>query len=135
MASIEVKRTDPGIKEMLQATFPDYRGRKISIRGAERPLDVTSFWDGGSRSYFKAVDLSDLRRVMAVPQNGTPFDGGPIRPNGLEIPEGFAIVERAYFMGRGAGVTIHVNPATLPSVLPAPTPAPRSRVILIGGPQ
>jgi hypothetical protein len=108
---IKVSLSDPEVKRVVKATFPDYRGRTVYVSYATRPVDVTSYWSGGSRSYFKVIDLRD-GRVLGVPQNGTPFDGGPIRPEGIEVPPGFAIVEHVIFCGRDLGIRIHVNPDT-----------------------
>lgn len=110
-------KSDPGIKAILRATHPDYTGRTIKVAPTTRPIDVTSYWDGGTRSYYAAVDLRTMR-TLHVPQNGTPYDGGPIRPDGVEVPVGFAIVEHAYFCGKDLGIRIHVHPDSLPKLLP-----------------
>ena len=107
-SSLEVQHMD--IKAIGKTAYPDYRGRKFRL-STRQPVDVRSYWDGGSRDYFVAIDLKTMR-TMAVPQNGTPFDGGPIRPNGVEVPTGFAIVEHSYFCGKDIGLTIHVQEDT-----------------------
>lgn len=116
MASIAASITDPGIRKVVKAAFPDYRGRKIAVCPSERPVDVRSYWSGGSRSYFAAIRLTDMG-VMGVPQNGTPFDGGPIAPNGVVVPSGCAIVEHEYFCGKDVGIRIHVNPDAISKLL------------------
>jgi len=106
----------PLVKRLLRATFPDYRGRRIYLRAATHPVDVRSYWDEGSRSYFVAVDLRTMR-VVAVPQNGTPWDGGPIAPTGVVVGPGAAIVERAH-RGTWEAIYVHVAPQTaLPASL------------------
>lgn len=32
-------------KAIARIAFPDYRGRKVSVKPQARPLDTTSFWD------------------------------------------------------------------------------------------
>lgn len=93
-------------KEIGRLAFPDYRGRKIREEVATRPIRVESYWDGGSRDYFVCVDLRS-GRVVALPQNGTPYDGGPIAPKGVMVPEWGAIVERSYFCGKDVGIMVH----------------------------
>jgi len=95
------------LKTIGKASFPDYRGRKFKV-STRQPVDVRSYWSGGCRDYFVAINLH-TRETLGVPQNGTPFDGGPIRPNGVEVPAGFAIVEHSYFCGKDMGITVHVN--------------------------
>ena len=117
-------KADASIRAIVGATFPAYRGRKFAIEGDGRPVSVTSYWGGGSRDYFAAIDMRSLKgggrpRVMAVPQNGTPFDGGPVAPDGVVVPEGYAIVEHSIFCGKDVGITIHVNPADMPRYITA----------------
>ena len=95
------------IKIIGKAAFPDYRGRKFKL-STRQPVDVRSYWEGGSRDYFVAINLH-TRGTLEVPQNGTPFDGGPIRPNGVEVPAGFAIVEHSFFCGKDIGITVHIR--------------------------
>ena len=115
---IPASRKDDSIRQIIDATFPSYRGRKIVVVASEHPVDVTSYWSGGSRSYFAAIDMRTMR-TLAVPQNGTPFDGGPISPDGVTPPIGFAIVEHVIFMGKDLGIRIHVHPSSLPALLAA----------------
>ncbi len=115
---IKVSKRDPDIRRIVDATFPDYRGRKITVRPSTSPIDTRSFWEGGSRSYFAALGLGSTR-VLHVPQNGTAFDGGPIRPDGVAVPVGFAIVEHRIFCGKDVGISIHVHPDSVGPLLPA----------------
>lgn len=108
----------PLVKRLLAATFPDYRGRRIFLERRSHPLDVRSYWDEGRCSYFVAVDLTTLRAVE-IPQNGTPYDGGPIAPKGVTIPPGRAIVEHLY-AGSYQAIYVHVG---LDDQLPAPVMA------------
>jgi hypothetical protein len=116
---IALPPSHPFVRQLLALTFPDYRGRRIFLERTARPVDVRSYWSGGSRSYFAAVDLRTLRAVV-LPQNGTPYDGGPIAPNGVVIPPGRALVEHA-IRGSWQAIYVHVAAdAPLPeSVVPA----------------
>lgn len=92
-------------RELVKLAFPDYRGRKITETIETRPVDVTSYWDGGSRDYFVAIDLR-TGRIAPIKQNGTPYDGGPIAPNGVLIPAWGALVRHSIFCGKDCGVTV-----------------------------
>ena len=107
------------IKRMAKLAFPNYTGRKFKLNNSGRPVNVTSYWDGGSRDYYAAVNLT-TGESLAVPQNGTPFDGGPIEPNGVRVPAGFVIAEHSIFAGQDMGITFHVDPETATAFLPAP---------------
>ena len=113
---ITVSRSDESIRAILHATYPDYRGRKVRVCVTTDPVDVRSYWQDGSRDYFVMLDLRHMV-VLIVPQNGTPFDGGPIRPEGVDIPPGYAIVEHSIWCGKDMGIRIHVHPQTMPRFL------------------
>ena len=50
-------RSNPAIKTILAATFPEYRGRKIRIKAATE-YQMGDYWDGGSRRYVHAYHLA-----------------------------------------------------------------------------
>ena len=66
------------IKALARKAFPGYTGRKYKLDNSGRSVNVTSYWDGGSRSYYAAVNLS-TGATLPVPQNGTPFAGQATR--------------------------------------------------------
>ena len=107
------------IKALARKAFPGYTGRKYKLDNSGRPVNVTSYWDGGSRSYYAAVNLS-TGATLPAPQNGTPFDGGPIAPDGVKVPAGFVIVEHSIFAGTDCGITFYIDPNTATAFLPDP---------------
>ena len=104
------------VKGIVQAAYPGYRGRRVTLE-ADETLDVRSYWDGGSRDYFVFVRLADRKTLAMPPQS--PYDrqirGAEVAP----IPPGFVCVEKSIFCGKDVGITIHVNPADMPKMLPA----------------
>ena len=132
---IKVSVTDPLIRKLLQVTFPQYRGRKIKIVPQTYPLNCKSYWDGGSRDYFAFVRL-DTFQSAAMPAQSA-YDRDIKGADSIMLPAGVACVEHSIFCGKDVGITIHVNPSNLVSLLPAdhptllsPVPAkPRYEVI------
>lgn len=111
---------DESVRAIVSRCFPNYRGRKIKARITTYPVNVHSYWEGGSRSYFVAINLRTMQ-TMQVPQNGTPFDKETPTEwsqHGVLPPTGFAIVEHSTFCGKDTGITIHVNAETAPKMLP-----------------
>ncbi len=100
-----------GLEAVAQAAFPTYRGRIFKRSPADRPIDVRSYWDGGSRSYFTFVRLSDLAAMTMPPQSA--YDRPVTGADAVQVPEGFILVERSYFCGKDRGLTFHVPPANL----------------------
>jgi len=107
------------VKELATMAFPSYRGRTFKLVADGDPVSVVSYWAGGSRDSYVAIDLA-TGRALPIPQNGTPFDGGPIRPDGVAVPPGYAIVKHSVFCGKDVGITFYVHPSAAARFLPAP---------------
>jgi hypothetical protein len=117
MANLAVKlsRADKTVKAILGAAGVGYKGRKIGGVVAENVTYSNLNWTEGTRTYYYAVNLSDLRAVAAkVEAPWQEKHEGMRRP----IPLGFAIVEH-HFFGTAEWVTIKINPADAARVLPA----------------
>lgn len=111
---------EPLIREITGAAFPDYTGRRYKLNVTDAGIDVRSFWDGGSRSYYVFVDLSTRETSREVPAQHPAFDKAIKGAERVTLPPGIVCVEHSYFQGRDAGITIHVHPRDLnASMLPA----------------
>lgn len=105
----KAKRSEPLIKEILQATFPDYNGRKIKIK-TEFPSSLHSYWSGGSKRYFrfyqpatgKLFHINDLDAPWIQYKENREF-------NPEMIPDSVILVEHRYFCGENLGITIYVK--------------------------
>ena len=115
---MELARIDGSVARIIQAAFPEYRGRKVRIQAQEYPLNVKSSWDGGSRDYFVFVNLSTLERAAMPAQSA--FDRQIEGADKVMLPENIACVEHSIFCGKDVGITIHVNPVNMPLFLSAP---------------
>ena len=104
---------------ITRAAFPKYNGRKYSLENSGRPVNIKSYWDGGSRDYFAIVNL-ETKKILPIPQNGTMFDGGKIAHDGVVVPAGYVIVRHSIFMGKDSGITLYVDPVTAINFLPDP---------------
>lgn len=111
--SIKISKLDAFAKSLVKDSFPDYKGRKFSVRSTDS-VDITSFWDGGSRSTFTAVDLATGRTVN-LPEQAY----GAARSPARMIPYNIVIIEHAIFCGKDCGITFHVRPDNLTRLLPA----------------
>jgi hypothetical protein len=115
---IAVSKTDATIARILRATYPDYRGRKIFIVPQTYPLDVKSYWEGGSRSFFQFLNLATFETAVVPAQSG--FDRQIVGADSVTLPVGIACVEHCIFCGKDCGIRIHVNPDNLVAMLPVP---------------
>lgn len=116
MQRIKVSKAQKGIKEIIKACYPEWKGRKVAVQVATT-YAMSNFWDGGSRNYVKAYDLAASKVAEAAPTTANPFRGQAHAT--VEIPDGVAMVEHSISCGVDCGITIYVNPANMPSMLPA----------------
>ena len=98
----KLSRANPLVKRLLAATFPEWNGRKIKARLWTRPMRLENYWDGGTRSYYVAVRVTD----GAVSDFGTdnPFMASAHAE--VDLPVGVILVEHTIFCGRDAGITV-----------------------------
>ena len=90
-------------RAIVKAAFPDYRGRKIRHDWSGEVYISGNFWDGGTRSYWVAVNLATLA-VQAAPGDN-PYRH--VTDGKVAVPQGFVIVEHVIFCGRDCGVCIY----------------------------
>lgn len=94
----------------------DYHGRGRSILARETVAISGTYWDGGSRSTYHAVDLATLRQLPA-PQYAPPQFGGPRTAPEVDLPPDVAIIETGTFCGKTATATVYINPANMARLL------------------
>ena len=91
------------IKTLARAAFPEYKGRKIKT--AQRAsYTMSNFWDGGSRTFVKAVNLATGKMVDPSELTANPMNGAAHAT--FQIPAGIAIVEHSFFCGQDCGLTV-----------------------------
>ena len=97
---------NPTIKSIAQLVS---RKRSCMVSFTEKVAYSDTFWDGGSRSQYTAVELATLKTVHG-PQFAPPEFGGPRSELIVPLPRGFCIVKHGTFMGKPAIPHIHIRP-------------------------
>jgi hypothetical protein len=92
---------------IARIAFPSWGGRKCSV--SEKSvvhLDGT-FWDGGSRTEYVAVNLS-TGEVCGLPESvKTPREmGGAALDNLTAVPIGYALVAHSIYCGKDVGCVV-----------------------------
>jgi hypothetical protein len=118
MQTIYLTGNEPMIQDIARATFPEYKGHKFQLAITDRPMNLASYWEGGSRSYYKVVNLATMQASAAVPAQSA-FDKPIAGIEAVPIPEGGAIVEHCIFCGKDMGLRIHIGPSNAAPMLPA----------------
>jgi hypothetical protein len=112
-----VKLTDhPEIRRIILAASPTYKKHQASVSAYPTVRLSGTYWDGGSRSTYVAVRLSDCFSLGA-PQFDPPQFGGPRVDPVVEVPEGVAIVCVGTFCGKTATASVTLNPANMAKLL------------------
>lgn len=119
MQSIHIDlKAAPEVLRVIRAVDPSYRKHKAILRVCESVTLSGTYWDGGSRSTYTAVNLSTGRNSGA-PQYDPPQFGGPRTDPRVSIPEGVAIVQTGIFCGKTATAFVYLNPANAAKLIPA----------------
>ena len=128
-------RNAPEVKRVIQAAFPEYRKLKAYLSAfPEGGKQINSYWDGGSRSYYKLVHIPTLQSYFAGPLTSHPYFD--IERHGMALkqddyvtvdhvgnvtlktlPESWALVESGIFCGKPATAHVYLNLANLTKLL------------------
>jgi len=115
--NILLEKIDEQTRAIVNACFPDYTGKKISVSD-NIPTDIHSYWDGGSRNFYAFYHL-DEKKVVSVHSNHPIFE--PDRPNYLaKLPDRMILGELRCFCGKWSGVTLYANKSDLTFMLTEP---------------
>jgi hypothetical protein len=99
----------PEIARLIRAVAPSYRKKSVRVSVRESVTLHGTYWDGGSRSVYSAVEIATGRHVSA-PNYAPAAFGGPQSAPVVAIPEGVAIVETGVFMGKPSTACVYLNP-------------------------
>jgi len=108
------------IPEAIKAAFHDYSGKTFEARVCESVQLSGMYWDGGSRSSYRAVDLATGKVASATSDSTLPPQfGGPMSAPTVQIPPGVVIVEHCIFCDKDMGLRIYVRPEDMSPLLPS----------------
>ena len=111
-----IKSNHPEVKQIAKKCYPDYKGRKFSIKISTYPVNCQSYWSGGSRDYFKFYNLDTKLVSSEIPQQSA-FDKSIPELGSVEVRKNLMIVRHSYFCGKDSGITLIVHPDNSPRLL------------------
>jgi len=115
MNMIRVKRSE--VEQIVNATFPEYRGRKIKIDASGSVTFTDLNWSGGTRSQYRACSLAGDKSGNMDPYNNAAPWANPAEGGIVSIPVGHCVVEHSICCGRDIGLIVHVHPQDMPKHL------------------
>jgi hypothetical protein len=120
---IEITLTQhPEVKALVRAAFPDYKKKTVTLVDRNKCELYGTYWDGGTRYEYVAVDLT-TKRSKGAPQYRPAEFGGPKTTPVVHIPPGVVIVQGGVFCGRTARAKLYVHPSNMTKLLPTVTRA------------
>ncbi len=96
------------VKDIVARAYPDYKGRKISVRTDYIPKSLNSYWDEGHRTYYSFYELA-TGRSRDIGSNHPMFEANKPR-NLSELPRGVVIVARNYRGSAAQSINIYAHP-------------------------
>src|SRR4030042_328679 len=103
-----LEKLDDIAKELLDATFPEYKGRNFKVEYADTVNFPNTQWSGGFKCDYKIVRLEDMK---ALPIPEAPFlERSKAYEEEQPLPEGYVVVEHCTMSGRDLGITFTANP-------------------------
>ena len=109
-----VKVTKKQVAALVNASFPQYRGRTFFVEFTESVTFYNTNWGGGSRNQYHGLSNHGQARLhVDAPWNN------PIEGKRVDLPQDVVIVCRSVFCGKEAGLTIYTHPTNAPKWLPA----------------
>jgi hypothetical protein len=106
----------PEVIQLCRKTYPDYNGKKFRVQVVAHPFSVSSYWDGGSHTYFTFVRLSDGASMPMPAQSA--FDPKIKGADAVSLIPGMACIKHSIFCGKDTGCTVMVHPENAPKYLP-----------------
>jgi hypothetical protein len=116
---MEKLKMTPALRKLLDLAFPRYTGRKYRLEY----VPTITLWDrdfsGGTHAdYVILRDLGNGIERVDFPRF-SPAAGPEAYSPTFPIPAGYVVVSHLMFCGHDAGITIHVNPDSRFTFLPA----------------
>lgn len=114
-------KADQTIRAIVEATFPDYRRKTVSIKASESVELHDLNWSGGTRNEYRAALLDgSASGGSTLPYSHLHPDQNHAEGKSVPVPQGAVLVRGGSFCGKPSMLTIYVNPADMPRLLTAP---------------
>lgn len=115
---IHLEPSDETAKRLAKASFPDYKGRnfKVVVVKDGTEIDITSYWDEGSRDYYAIVHLPTMKSI-AVPENNGMNSVHKTKP--VKVQQDICVVRRTISRGKDFGLDFIIPESNATKMLPA----------------
>ena len=111
----QIKANKAQVRAILDATFPEYRGRKFKVEFTETVTFHDTNWAGGTKNTYVAI--TSYGRGIARLNVPAPWCN-TVEGETRELPLEVLIVKHCIFCGKDLGITIYAHPAHMPKWIP-----------------
>jgi hypothetical protein len=108
-----MKATTKALKTLAKSAYPDYTGRKVFFEVATNEIDCTSWWDGGTRDYFRFVRADG--KIASCPEL-SPYRQMASNMK-ISLVPGICCVRHSFFCGHDCGLTVLFHPSDMPKMI------------------
>jgi len=108
-----IRTTRKQAASILNATFPEYRGHKVTVEFTDKVHIYDTNWGGGTKNTYKAIAGNGRLTTVFVPAPWENMIEGTSYPLGTNV----LVVMHSHFCGKDCGITIFANPIHLPKWL------------------
>lgn len=115
---VGLRMSNPLVKRLIAATFPEYRGRKVRLMLWTRPRQLMNYWSGGSRSDWRLIDPA---RGFAAPSADMYNPFTKAAHEAFDLPAGVIAIEHDIFCGKDMGLYVYVRPEDFALVIAGAT--------------
>tara|TARA_R110000744_G_C19281734_1_gene553635 strand:+ start:108 stop:683 length:576 start_codon:yes stop_codon:yes gene_type:complete len=120
-------------KDVPENLKKGYSGRKFEARPSESVSLYGTYWSGGSRNTYTAINMAT---GVSVPFDGignaSPVEfGGTLEGKTITMEPGIAIVKHSTFSGKDMGLTIYVHPDNAATLLQSPVDITEKEAIVL----
>lgn len=109
-----LKSQYPKLIILMQRAYPDYKGRKFFLEITDEEFDCISYWDEGSRTYYKFVTPDG--NMMQLP-NTHPYYQHTTENRTAKLTTGLACIKHSIFCGHDCGLTLMLCSADAPKLI------------------
>jgi hypothetical protein len=110
---VELKKS-PEVSALLRHASGEYNSQRAVIEAFHGPMELSSNWSGGSKTWYTLVDLAD-GRVLPLGDSGAI---GQARAPVLDaLPLNAALIETSCYQGKWMPAHIHMHPDNITKFL------------------
>jgi hypothetical protein len=109
-------KSHPKLIKLMKSAYPEYNGRKFYMNIRCEPFLTISYWDEGSRTYYKFLRWDG--KMLEQPDSA-PWTQHQSENRTTQLVPGLACITHSINQGIDCGISIYFHPDDIPKQLEA----------------